>query len=506
MESPLIKNGGIGSSALGATELHHAPPEVLAAGVGGDYPRVHNFEDVKNICYLESVKLWAIAGPIAFNILCNYGINSFTNIFVGHLGNVELSAVAISLSVLANFSFGFLLGMGSALETLCGQAFGAGHLEMLGIYMQRSWIILSSACFFILPLYVYATPILKLLGQRDDIAKLAGKFSIQVIPQMFSLAINFPTQKFLQAQSKVGILAWIGFVFLFLHIGMLYLFISVFGWGLAGAAAAYDISAWGVALAQVGYIFVWCKDDGWRGLSWLAFKELWPFVKLSVASAVMICLEIWYFMSIIVLTGHLEDPVIAVGSLSICMNINGWEGMLFIGINAAISVRVSNELGSRHPRAAKYSVFVTVAESLLIGIFCSVAIMTSRNHFAIIFTDSKEMQKAVAHLAYLLAITMVLNSVQPVISGVAVGGGWQALVAYINLFCYYIVGLPLGFLLGYKTSLGEEGIWIGMICGTFLQTLILLFITWKTNWNEEVAQASDRLRQWTGLDEESHTT
>lgn len=116
---------------------------------------------------------------------------------------------------------------------------------------------------------------------------------------------------------KVGILAWIGFVFLFLHIGMLYLFISVFGWGLAGAAAAYDISAWGVALAQVGYIFVWCKDDGWRGLSWLAFKELWPFVKLSLASAVMICLEIWYFMSIIVLTGHLEDPVIAVGSLSI---------------------------------------------------------------------------------------------------------------------------------------------------------------------------------------------
>ncbi|KAG5565844.1 hypothetical protein RHGRI_001675 [Rhododendron griersonianum] len=443
MESPLIKNGGIGSSALGATELHHAPPEVLAADEGGDYPRIHNFEDVKNICYLESVKLWAIAGPIAFNILCNYGINSFTNIFVGHLGNVELSAVAISLSVLANFSFGFLLGMGSALETLCGQAFGAGHLEMLGIYMQRSWIILSSACFFILPLYVYATPILKLLGQRDDIAKLAGKFSIQVIPQMFSLAINFPTQKFLQAQSKVGILAWIGFVFLFLHIGMLYLFISVFGWGLAGAAAAYDISAWGVALAQVTYIVVWCKDDGWRGLSWLAFKELWPFVKLSVASAVMICLEIWYFMSIIVLTGHLEDPVIAVGSLSICMNINGWEGMLFIGINAATSV----------------------------------AIMTTRNHFAIIFTDSKEMQKAVAHLAYLLAITMVLNSVQPVISGVAVGGGWQALVAYINLFCYYIVGLPLGFLLGYKTSLGVE-----------------------------VAQASDRLRQWTGLDEESHTT
>lgn len=41
-------------------------------------------------------------------------------------------------------------------------------------------------------------------------------------------------------------------------------------------------------------------------------------------------------------------------------------------------------------------------------------------------------------------------------AGVAVGGGWQALVAYINLFCYYIVGLPFGFLLGYKLKYGVQ--------------------------------------------------
>ncbi|KAL3604129.1 hypothetical protein D5086_004988, partial [Populus alba] len=393
------------------------------------------------------------------------------------------------------------LGMGSALETLCGQAFGAGQVNLLGVYMQRSWIILFVACLFLLPLYVFATPVLKLLGQRKDIAEVAGKFTIQVIPQMFSLAINFPTQKFLQAQSKVGVLAWIGLAALIIHIGVLYLFINVFEWGLAGAAIAYDISSWGIALAQLAYVVGWCKD-GWKGLSWLAFKDIWAFVRLSIASAVMLCLEIWYFMTIIVLTGHLEDPIIAVGSLSICMNINGWEGMLFIGINAAISVRVSNELGSGHPRAAKYAVIVTCIESLLIGILCAVIILATRNHFAIIFTASEEMRKAVANLAYLLGITMLLNSVQPVISGVAVGGGWQALVAYINLFCYYVVGLPLGFLLGYKTKLHVKGIWIGMIIGTCLQTLILVYIVYKTNWNKEVEQASERMRKWGGQEEQ----
>ncbi|MCD7449157.1 hypothetical protein HAX54_049520 [Datura stramonium] len=387
METPIF-----GSSSMEPMELHSAPSTMLT-----DYPPVQSFQDLKNLIGMESGKLWAIAGPIAFNILCNYGINSFTSIFVGHIGDVELSAVAISLS----------LGMGSALETLCGQAFGAGQVELLGVYLQRSWIILVASCFCIMPLYIFSTPILKLLGQRDDIAELAGKFSIQIIPQMFSLAINFPTQKFLQAQSNVAILAWVGFMALVMHIGVLFLFIRVFRWGVTGAAAAYDVSAWAISLAQVVYIVGWCKDS-WKGLSWLALKELWPFMKLSVASAVMICLEIWYFMTIIVLTGHLEDPVIAVGSLSI------W-----------------------------YSV--------------------------------------------------------------AVGGGWQALVAYINLACYYVIGLPLGFLLGYKTRLGVQGIWIGMIFGTFLQTVVLCIIVYKTNWNEEVEQASERMRKWSGISDESDT-
>ncbi|RZB93882.1 Protein DETOXIFICATION 34 isoform B [Glycine soja] len=494
METPLMFNSDLNST--GTTELQYAP-EGLVDTNGGDYTEMSGLADFKNVFSVESVKLWTIAAPIAFSILCNYAVNSFTTIFVGHLGDLELSSVSLSLSVVSNFSFGFLLGMASALETLCGQAFGAGQVEMLGVYMQRSWLILLGACICLTPIYIYAEPILLLLGQEPEIAELAGVFTIQSIPQMFSLAINFPTQKFLQAQTKVGFLAWVGFGAFIFHIILLWILLKVLALGTTGAAVAYSTTAWVIALAQTAYVIGWCKD-GWRGFSWLAFKDLWAFVKLSVASAVMLCLEVWYFMILIVLTGHLDNAVIAVGSLSICMTINGFEGMLFIGINAAISVRVSNELGSGHPRAAKYSVIVTIIESLVIGLICAAIILITKDHFAIIFTESKEMIKAVSKLAGLLGLTMILNSVQPVISGVAVGGGWQALVAYINLFCYYIMGLPLGFLLGYKLGYRVEGIWVGMICGTILQTLILLYIVYKTNWNKEVELASSRMRKWTG--------
>lgn len=39
-------------------------------------------------------------------------------------------------------------------------------------------------------------------------------------------------------------------------------------------------------------------------------------------------------------------------------------------------------------------------------------------------------------------------------AGVAIGSGWQAVVAYVNLVTYYIIGLPIGCVLGFKTSLG----------------------------------------------------
>ena len=72
--------------------------------------------------------------------------------------------------------------MGSALETLCGQAFGAGQIHMLGVFMQRSWIILTVTALFLTPIYILATLILKLLGQADDISDLAGQFSIWTLP------------------------------------------------------------------------------------------------------------------------------------------------------------------------------------------------------------------------------------------------------------------------------------------------------------------------------------
>lgn len=206
--------------------------------------------------------------------------------------------------------------MGSALETLCGQAFGAGQVEALGIYLQRSIIIHLATCVVVSPLYILATPILKVLGQSDDIATPAGAYTLMILPELYALALIFPTSKFLQAQSKVSVLTWIAAIALASQIALCWVFVFVLGWGTSGPLVAFDLTGWGMAIAQFVYVVGWCEDS-WRGFSWDAFRDMWGFVRLSVASGVMLCLETWYMMSIIVLTGHLDNAVTAVGSLSI---------------------------------------------------------------------------------------------------------------------------------------------------------------------------------------------
>jgi MATE family multidrug resistance protein len=61
-----------------------------------------------------------------------------------------------------------------------------------------------------------------------------------------------------------------------------------------------------------------------------------------------------------------------------------------------------------------------------------------------------------------------------------------------------VFGLPLGFWLGYLLRLGLQGIWAGMLCGTALQTAILLVVIWKTDWEDKAAQANERISAWAG--------
>ncbi|KAF5944264.1 hypothetical protein HYC85_018341 [Camellia sinensis] len=178
------------------------------------------------------------------------------------------------------------------------------------------------------------------------------------------------------------------------------------------------------------------------------------------------------------------------------MTISEWVYMIAVGFNAAASVRVSNELGARHPKSASFAVIIVTLSSFFIAVILAVVVLILRHVISYAFTSGTAVEEAVSELAPFLAVAIVLNGIQPVLSGVAVGCGWQAFVAYVNVGCYYVVGIPLGALLGFKFNLGAKGIWSGMITGTMIQTIILIWVTFRTNWDKEVEKSRDRLDKW----------
>ncbi|KAF3431206.1 hypothetical protein FNV43_RR25936 [Rhamnella rubrinervis] len=463
-----------------------------------DIPPINGVRDFFKEFNIETKKLWYLAGPAIFTSLCQYSLGAVTQVFAGHVGTLELAAVSVENSVIAGFSFGVMLGMGSALETLCGQAFGAGQVDMLGVYMQRSWVILMTTAMVLSLLYIFAYPFLLLIGQTPDISKAAGEFSLWMIPQLFAYAVNFPIAKFLQAQSKVMVMAFIAAVGLVLHTVFSWLLIIQLEWGMVGAAVVLNFSWWFIVGAQLVYILSGTCGRAWTGFSWKAFENLWGFVRLSLASAVMLCLEVWYFMALILFAGYLKNAEVSVDALSICMNILGWTIMVAFGMNAAISVRVSNELGAAHPRTAKFSLVVALITSFVIGLLLSLVLIISRDDYPSLFSSDTDVKALVKKLTPLLATCIVINNVQPVLSGVAIGAGWQTAVAYVNIGCYYLVGVPLGLTMGYALNFGVSGIWYGMMFGTVLQTCVLFWMVYRTNWHKEASIAEDRIRKWGG--------
>ncbi|KAG4981148.1 hypothetical protein AAZX31_12G183400 [Glycine max] len=447
--------------------------------------------------WIELKLLFFLAAPAVIVYLINYLMSMSTQIFSGHLGNLELAAASLGNTGIQMFAYGLMLGMGSAVETLCGQAFGAQKYGMLGVYMQRSTILLSLAGVVLTVIYVFSEPMLIFLGESPRIASAAALFVYGLIPQIFAYAANFPIQKFLQAQSIVAPSAYISAATLVVHLGMSWVAVYEIGLGLLGASLVLSLSWWIMVIGQYVYIVKSerCRRT-WQGFTWEAFSGLYGFFKLSAASAVMLCLETWYFQILVLLAGLLPNPELALDSLSICTTISGWVFMISVGFNAAASVRVSNELGARSPKSASFSVVVVTVISFIISVIAALVVLALRDVISYAFTGGEEVAAAVSDLCPLLALSLVLNGIQPVLSGVAVGCGWQAFVAYVNVGCYYGVGIPLGAVLGFYFQFGAKGIWLGMLGGTVMQTIILLWVTFRTDWTKEVEEAAKRLTKW----------
>jgi len=109
------------------------------------------------------------------------------------------------------------LGMGSALDTFCGQSYGARQYNMLGTHTQRAIIVLMLMGVPLAFILAFTGQILISLGQNPEISSEAGLYAQWLIPGLFAYGLLQCLTRFLQTQNIVQILVVCSGLTLLLH-------------------------------------------------------------------------------------------------------------------------------------------------------------------------------------------------------------------------------------------------------------------------------------------------
>jgi MATE family multidrug resistance protein len=266
----------------------------------------------------EVTKQLRLAGPMVVGALLQNVIQMISVMFVGHLGELPLAGASMANSFATVTGLSLLLGMASALDTLCGQAFGARQYHLLGIYKQRAMFLLTIVSIPLAVVWFYTGEILLLFGQDPDIAAEAGAFARWMIPALFAYGLLQCHVRFLQTQNiVVPVMAAAGAAAA-CHLVVCWVLVFGLGMGSKGAALSNAVSYWiNVAVLAV-YVRVSsaCRET-WTGFSMEAFHDALGFFRLAIPSALMVCLEMWSFELIVLLSGLLPNPKLETSVLSI---------------------------------------------------------------------------------------------------------------------------------------------------------------------------------------------
>ncbi|KAK8963350.1 MATE efflux family protein DTX1 [Platanthera guangdongensis] len=418
--------------------------------------------------------------------------STITTIFLGRLGDLQLAAGAMAFSFANVTGFSVLAGLCGAMEAICGQAHGAGNRQLLRKTLLMSILLLLVSSVFISFIWLNVETILINFGQQKEIASLAKKYVLWLLPDLVAISLLSPLKAYLNCQGLTLPSLISSAMALAVHFPLNLLLSNAKG--LEGVAMAVWLPDLAVAIMLGLYVCVTERNYKSGGDSeaswWKQSRAEWArLLRLAAPCCLNMCLEWWCYEILVLLTGRLPDSNRMVAVITIVLNFDYLLFSAMLSFATAASVRVSNELGAGHGVAAQSAAFVSLGMGALGGLLSAGATAGARGWWGKGFSRDRSIGRDVRRTMLVMAVVEVVNFPLVVSGGIVRGTARPLLGTYASAGGFYLVALPLAVVFGFRLKLGLAGMLLGFLVGGATSFVLLLVLLAYVDWEMEAEKA-----------------
>ena len=423
--------------------------------------------------------LTALAVPVVFSELGWMAQGVVDTIMVGKLGPAAIGAVSVGNAVYYTpslFGIGLLLG----LDTLVSQAYGRNDHDECHRWLAQGVYLAGFVTVPLMFLVWLASFGFARFGIAPAVAGPAAGYLRILLWGTLPLLLYGAARRYLQGVGEVRVitLTYVGanLINWFLNWALIY---GKFGFpalGVNGSAISTCFARLFMAVALIGFAWRYERKRGhplfrhWAGPSMARLKAL---MRLGAPAAGQILLEVGAWNLSTVSAGWLTP--VALATHAIALNYASITYMVPLGVSAAAAVSVGHAVGAGDAHRARRAGWLAQGLGASFMLMAAVAFVTIPGPLIRLYTSDARVLAVGPSLLVIAAAFQIFDGIQTISTGALRGLGETRIPMLANLVGYWVLGLPLGFLLCFALHWGIYGLWIGLTLALVVIASTLLF-------------------------------
>ncbi len=427
-----------------------------------------------------------LAFPVMIGMLGHTFVQFIDNIMVGQLGTAELAAISLGNSfVFIAMSIG--IGFSSAITPLVAEADGAKKEDDVSRIFEHSFLIcLILGIVLFLSVFLNRN-LLYSMNQPIEVVELASPYLFWVSMSLITIVTFQSFRQFADGLSFTRAAMYSTLVGN--AINVILNFFLIFGFwifpklGVEGAAIGTLISRICMLTFIIFYLKLHKKLSKYIKKffpSKVEIKRVKKILYLGLPSALHSLFEVAFFVSAVWMSGFIGKNSQAANQIA--LNLSSMTYMVALGVGVAAMIRVGNQRGMMNFKKLREVALSTLLLIIIIDIFFCFIFLIFNDSLPLLYLDSSdpsgfndvsEVLKIASNLLIVAGVFQLFDGIQAVVLGSLRGMQDVIKPAIIIFFSYGILGFPISYTLGFYTSLGMVGIWIGLLSGLFFSSLFL---------------------------------